>query len=50
VPLVGKFLDLSLDLLILQQREMIDWPIGQWCVVGQIDGVLDLAVQRYLGR
>jgi hypothetical protein len=26
---------------------MIDWPIGKWCVGGQIDGVLDLAVQRY---
>jgi hypothetical protein len=27
---------------------MIDWPIGQRCIGGQIDGVLNLAVQRYL--
>jgi hypothetical protein len=26
---------------------VIDWPIGQWCARGQIDGVLDLAVQMY---
>jgi hypothetical protein len=32
------------------REQMIDWPIGQWCVGGQIDGVLDLAVQRYPGR
>jgi hypothetical protein len=27
-----------------------DWPIGKWCAGGQIDGVLDLVVQRYLSR
>jgi hypothetical protein len=50
VPLVENFLDLSLDLLILQQRAPIDWPIGQWCTKGHINGVFDLIVERYHGR
>jgi hypothetical protein len=28
---------------------MIDWPIGNMCARGQIDGVLDLTLKRYPG-
>jgi hypothetical protein len=50
VPLVEKFLDMSLDILILYQRMTIDCPIGQRCTGGQIDGVLNLEMQRCPGR
>jgi hypothetical protein len=32
------------------REQVVDWPIGKWCVHGQIDGVLDLTVQRYPSR
>ena len=41
-----QLLNLPLHFIILQNRALIDWSIGQRCTWGQIDGVLDLKVQR----
>ena len=42
-----QLLNLPLDFIVLQSGVPIDWSIGQRCTWGQIDGVLDLKVQRH---
>ncbi len=41
-----QLLNLLLDFIILQNGVSIDWSIGQRNTWGQIDGLLDLTVQR----
>ena len=46
VTFLQQFLNLPLDFIVLQNGAPIDWSIEQQRTWGQIDGVLDLTVQR----